>query len=409
MKAQSLEENIKKASEMYGDAFYFFDSNLFVNNYNELASTFKQYYRRFNIAYSYKTNYTPRIVQIVDSLGGFAEVVSEMEVDVALKAGVKPNKIIWNGPLKNKEKVFSILLLGGTVNIDSLDEATTICEFAKKHKEHTINIGVRCNYDVGDGVVSRFGIDIDNEEFDKVLSAIKSVPNLKLISLHAHFANRNPSFWLNRAEGMLKAYDYVVNNYNMKPEILDIGGGLFGNMPSSLRSQLGIGSIKYDDYASKAAAAFEIHFKNETTPPYLFIEPGTALVADCMKFICKVETIKKIRGKYFATVTGSQKNINMSGINPPLEVVSFSNKGHHFAGIDIVGYTCIEGDVLYKGYCGNLCVGDYISIGNCGSYSLVMKPPFIFPNCPVLEIINGEIKLLKHMEKFDDLFRTYLF
>ena len=88
------------------------------------------------IAYSYKTNYTPKLVKIVDRLGGYAEVVSEMELEIATKAGVKPEKIIWNGPLKKASKVKDLLLAGGTVNIDSIYEIENIRTVAEENPEH---------------------------------------------------------------------------------------------------------------------------------------------------------------------------------------------------------------------------------------------------------------------------------
>ena len=93
----------------YGDAFYLLDSKQFRSNYTELKNAFSSIYSNFNIAYSYKTNYTPRLCKIVNELGGYAEVVSEMEAALAMRIGVKENRIIWNGPIKNKEKLESIL------------------------------------------------------------------------------------------------------------------------------------------------------------------------------------------------------------------------------------------------------------------------------------------------------------
>lgn len=84
----------------YGDAFYLLDSEQFRNNFLELRDAFRSIYPNFNIAYSYKTNYTPKFCKIVNELGGYAEVVSEMELEIALRVGVEPNRIIWNGPIK---------------------------------------------------------------------------------------------------------------------------------------------------------------------------------------------------------------------------------------------------------------------------------------------------------------------
>ena len=402
-------ELLNSLSCRFGNAFYLLESESFEQNYKDLTAAFKTYYPKFNIAYSYKTNYTPKLVQIVDRFGGYAEVVSEMEMEIALRAGVKPDHIIWNGPVKNGKKVKELLLTGGTVNIDSIYEIDNIRSIAESHPDHKLNVGVRLNYDVGDAVLSRFGFDVDGEDFNTVLLFIKNTPNIHLINLQAHFAKRAPEYWTARAVGMLKAYDRVVAEYGLKPERLDIGGGIFGKMPESLRSQLGIGEITYDDYASRAAMVFADHFKDESDAPYLFIEPGSAVAGDCMRFVSRIETIKTVRGKTIATVIGSQKNISMNGINPPIEIVAGGEARSTVENADIVGFTCIEGDVLQKDYTGLLGVGDYIVIGNCGSYSLVMKPPFILPNFAVLDINGEDVEVIKRAEAFDDLFHTFSF
>lgn len=402
-------ELLNSLSERFGNAFYLLESSSFEQNYKELSDAFTAYYPKFNIAYSYKTNYTPKLVQIVDRLGGYAEVVSDMELEIALRSGVSPRHIIWNGPVKNERKVKELLLTGGTVNIDSICEIDNIREIAKAHPNHVLNVGVRLNYEVGDSVLSRFGFDVDGADFDEVMSFIISTPNVYLINLQAHFAKRTPEYWTARAEGMLKAYDRVVSEFGLKPERLDIGGGIYGKMPESLRSQLGIGEITYNDYASRAAKLFADHFKDNPDAPWLFIEPGSAVAGDCMRFVSKIETIKTVRGKTIATVLGSQKNISMNGINPPMEVVAGGQDQTVVKDTDIVGFTCIEGDVLQKDYCGSLAIGDYIVIGNCGSYSLVMKPPFILPNFPVLDINGETIEVIKRAETFDDLFHTFSF
>lgn len=403
-------ENLKKLSEMYGDSFYLLDSNVFEDNCRSLLNAFRYYYPKTNIAYSYKTNYTPKLVQIVDKLGGYAEVVSEMEMEDALRSRVLPDYIIWNGPVKNKKKTRELLLHGGTVNIDSIYEIDNIRAIAEDNPDHTLNVGIRINYDVGDGVLSRFGFDVDGKDFDIVLKFISSTVNVKLINLQAHFAKRSPEYWTARAEGMLKAYDKVVERYGFKIERLDIGGGIYGGMPDSLRKQLKIYHYTFDDYASKAAQAFAEKFgKDNSDAPWLFVEPGTAVAANCMRYVCRVETVKEVRGKAIATVLGSQKNISMSGLNPPMEVISCGGEQKEYRDLDIAGYTCIESDYLYKGYNGLLGIGDYIVCGCCGSYSIGMKPPFILPNVAVIDICGDEVELIKRAETFDDLFHTYNF
>ena len=108
-------------------------------------------------------------------------------------------------------------------------------------------------------------------------------------------------------------------------------------------------------------------FSDKDNQPELIIEPGSALVGDCMKFVGTVKTIKNIRGKSFATVLGSQKNISMTGVNPPIEIINMSNEQDEYKDLDFVGFTCIESDVIYRNFNGKLAINDAITTGNCNN------------------------------------------
>lgn len=387
----------------YGEAFYILDSNQFINNFIELKNSFSNIYPNFNIAYSYKTNYIPKLCKIVNNLGGYAEVVSEMEVELALKVGVKPHNIIWNGPIKNTLIIEKFLINGGIINIDSIEEMEIIRNIVLNNINHFFNLGIRCNFDVNDGIISRFGFDVNGNEFSTVVSFIKNTPNIIFNNLHCHFAKRNIEYWPTRAQNIIS----VINKIGVIPKRIDLGGGLFGKMPDSLKKQFSSQIPSYYQYAKAVCTIFIDKFGENG--PELIIEPGTALVGDCMSFVGTVKTIKNIRGKYFASVLGSQKNLSMNGINPPIEIISLKNKQLDYDSINFVGFTCIEDDVLYNNYSGKLGVGDMIVFHNCGSYSIVMKPPFILPNFPVLDLSNNQIEEIKRPETFEDIFRTYHF
>lgn len=389
----------------YGEAFYLLDSAQFRKNYAELKAAFNDIYPNWNIAYSYKTNYTPKLCKIVNELGGYAEVVSEMELEIAKRVGCKADRIIWNGPIKNVPIMEQFLLEGGTINIDCIEELEQVKDIHNRHQDVLINVGIRCNYDVNDGVVSRFGFDIDGEDFMEAVKFATTTNNVKFINFQCHFAKRQIAYWPARAKGMVD----LIDRLGIIPERIDIGGGLFGKMADSLKAQFSSEIPDYEAYAKAAAQVFADYFKDKEVKPELLIEPGSAVVGDCMKFIGTVKTIKNVRGKWIATVLGSQKNISMTGINPPMEVIAMGGKQKEYKDLDFVGFTCIEGDVLYHNYTGKLAHQDVIVVSNCGSYSLVMKPPFILPNFPVLDISEGKTEVIKRAENFDDLFHTFNF
>ena len=398
---------MQQLTEKIGDAFYMLDSNQFKQNFIELKSEFTSIYPNFNIAYSYKTNYTPKLCRIVNDLGGYAEVVSDMEMEIALRIGVDPKKIIWNGPFKNAKKVEQLLVIGGTVNIDSACEIDLVAAIARKYPNHKLNIGVRCNFDVNDGVVSRFGFDIESEDFKKAMDLFCNYKNLYLIGLQCHFATRSLDTWKSRAEGMLA----LIDKLGILPEQIDLGGGLFGKMADSLKAQFDCEIPSYKQYAEAVAPVFADHFKKINNKPLLLIEPGSALVGDCMHFAARVVNIKDVRGKAIATLLGSIYNINptLNKKNPPINVYSMGCEQMEYKDLDFGGFTCIESDYLYRHFSGKLAKGDMVVFGNVGSYSVVLKPPFILPNFPIIDVSDGELEIIKRGETFDDLFHTFAF
>jgi len=406
---------LKKISSIHGDAFYILDTEQFIMNFRELQKAFRNIYKNTHIAYSYKTNYTPRVCKIVDQLGGFAEVVSCMEYSIAKKLAVEPKKIYFNGPYKDSKAVKDLLLSGGTVNIDSDFDLKIVKEIAIDNPNSELSVGIRCNFDIHDGVLSRFGYDVNSTEFEDVLNSILEIPNIKLNGLHCHFATRDIKTWPQRAVGILEVTEKY---FNEPPKFISLGGGIYGKMPDSLKIQFETEIPTYEDYANAVAHQFKDYFKNvdKDRQPMLIIEPGSALVADAMKFVSKVISIKDIRGKKIATLLGSIYNINptLNKKNPPIKIYhdkSSGEKQQTYANLDFGGYTCIESDYLYRGFTGELAVGDYVVFDNIGSYSIVLKPPFILPNFAIVEYDckNEEIHLIKEKEQFEDLFHTYKF
>lgn len=396
-------------SRSHGDAFYLLDTEQFELNFHELLKAFRKFYPETYIAYSYKTNYTPRLCRMVDDMGGYAEVVSDMELEIARRIGVPYSKVHFNGPVKNFEAVREVILGGGIVNLDDYVEVPAITELAAQHPDMTINVGLRCNFQINDGTLSRFGFDVEKKEFSELVAHLNGIGNIRIAGLHCHFASRRGETWKPRAEGICRLADELCPEL---PDHVDLGGGLFGKMKNSLKAQFSMHIPTYKEYAQEAAATIAQHFGGCEHQPQLFIEPGSALVGDAMRFAARVKSIKDIRGKKIATLMGSIYNINptLNKKNLPLTVMHDETlPTSEYADLDFAGFTCIESDYLYRGYNGPLSLGDFVVFENVGSYSVVLKPPFILPNFPILELREGRIDVIKRQETFDDLFHTYTF
>ena len=288
-------ETLEELAHRYGTSFYLLDSRQFQQNYDQLLKAFRDIYSKTFIAYSYKTNYTPKLCDIVNRKHGYAEVVSDMELDLAIKVGVPLQRIIYNGPFKDAKSIRKCLLGGGIVNLDSQYEVPIVEKIARENPQVNMYLGVRCNFDIGDSLISRFGFDIEGKDFYSALEKLQRIPNIRL-GLHCHLPNRCLESFIIRAEKMLQLAGQL---FSSPPEFIDIGGGFFGKMSEPLKEQFKCKVPSYQEYAEAIAARFQSFYRavDEAEQPKLFIEPGTALVADTMKFVAKVVSIKRVRDK----------------------------------------------------------------------------------------------------------------
>lgn len=400
-------EILNKIAKIYGTPTYIFESEKFIENYKHLLYAFRDIYPKFEIAYSYKTNYTPKICKIVKELGGFAEVVSDMEYQLAKQLGYENPQIIFNGPFKGA-KLEEHLLQGGILNIDNLQEVERVIELSRKYPGCDLNVGLRANIDVEQGFISRFGLDIYNGEFKNAFRALNSNDNINIVGLHCHISRaRNLQAWKARTQTMLELAD----QYFMEPpKYIDLGSGMYGDMDGFLKEQFGGNVPSYSHYAEAVASLFKEHYKylDYDKMPILFTEPGTTLIAKYIGMLCRVSSLKKIRHKWFAILNCSSENIGEICTMKKLPLTVWGEQKEEFRSIDLVGYTCLEQDVIYKEYAGKISVGDNVFIGNVGAYSIVSKPPFILPNCQVLDLKeDGCIEIIKRQETYDDIFHTF--
>ena len=396
-------EQVENIIKKYGDALYIFNQDEFEENYITLERIFKKVYPNYHICYSYKTNYTPAICKCVKKLNGYAEVVSDMEYELAENMGYSPDKIVFNGPIKGRclEKH---LLLGGINNIDRIEEAERICEIAKNHPDCIVKTGIRINFDVDAGYTSRFGISVD--KLSEIINLLKD-NNIIINGIHCHLSRaRGIEPWKLRAKTMIS----VIEKYRLKNiEYISLGSGMYGRMDPELKKQFPSDAPTYEEYAKEVIGQFADYYHDKNEKPLLFTEPGTTLISKYVDFLGKVIGIKNIRGNEFVLFNCSFHNLGETCQmkNLPIKKYRFGTKSQFVEDAKFVGYTCLEQDVLYKDYTGNIAIGDYILFGNVGGYSLVDKPPFIMPDCPMIAIKNNNIRLIKREETFDDIFNVF--
>ena len=344
-------------------------------NFNGLKSALEKYWNNYIIGYSYKTNALPWIIKHFDSLGCYAETVSEEEYNLAKLVGVKKNKIIYNGPIKTKDSFIEALQNECIVNIDSQREVDWLEDVELRKR----TVGVRINFNIEkmcpgqsqcpkDG--GRFGFCYENGELSKVIKKLKE-KEVRISGIHLHTSSKSRGLDIYRAIAEIACK--VQKEFDLELDYVDVGGGFFGGLPTK---------PQFDEYIALMENILSRCFNKSRTK--LIVEPGMAVIGAPVTYVTSVVDVKDTEFSRFVITDGTRTNID------PL-----MTKNSYFHSLDIkeerrthpkqiiCGYTCMEHDRLFEEKNGpTLQVGDCIIYDKVGAYTMCLTPLFIkyFPD-----------------------------
>lgn len=400
-----------------GPSFYVFDVEKLKGNFRKIERAFKSRYGNFIIGYSYKTNYLPYLCKVIDELGGYAEVVSRLEYDLALKIGVDPERIIFNGPVKTYDDIETALNGGSIVNIDSFYEIDYVEAYCEKHKNKLAKIGLRANFDLSENgesplqegyPLSRFGFCEENGDFHYAVEKLGNIENARIAGLHGHFSTRERS---------VSVYEKIASRLCMlakqylppeQIEYIDIGGGIYGELPPNFP----VKAPSFDDYAEAVCSVLNDEFPPGGKKPFLILEPGMAMVANTFSFAAKVIETKRVRGTNFVVVDGSVHNVKptMHKRNLPMVLVKKAPPFRGVGAYHVVGYTCMEKDYIAEEVFGEMPErGDFLMFENTGAYTIVFNPPFIKERPAIVAKHQGEYFCVRKRETVGHFFHEDIY
>lgn len=360
--------------------YFVFKPDSYTNNLASLKSAFKERMGRLKVGYSVKTNSHPLVLKTALDNGCYAEVVSPYEYEKARDAGFGADKIIYNGVCKDIDQACACCAEAGIVNVDSIDELIEIYNRAKRD----IYIGVRLTFDIGNGVVSRFGIPTNSRDFQILLEIDKNNEHIHIVGLSCHITHaRDVESWRLRAKTMTEKARMFKNI-----RYIDLGGNMYSPMDS-------IYAKNFPDHVTFAEYADAILPELEDLDCDLILETGTPLVANAMDLVCEVIGVKKNKGKTFIIVNTSSYDIGIVCRNTALsyDVIRRGDNTSCFArDAIVVGYTCIEDDVICKNFSSDISIGDEIIFHNVGAYSYSFASDFIMPKHSIIEEREKMIK-----------------
>lgn len=393
---------VEELAREVGDAYYLLDLDRVRESHDRILEAFRRAYPDTILAYSVKTCYVPRVLRLIRELGSEAEIVSEMEYDIAVRSGFSPREILVNGALHRPDFLERVLLSGMRVNLDGWYMLEILERLGRSHPDRTFRVGVRLSYPLPETATSRFGFETTEANMSRLAEWFWSHDNCELVGLHSHFplAPARLDVYRARVERMAAAartwFPWARLSY------LDVGS-IFRALPEG---------PTLEEVVDAVAEALVRAYPEEERPT-LVIEPGTAIVSRAMWFVCRVYDVKRAGGRTLALVDGSTTSFNTMGWHGRIPVTHLHNgsAGDAAGGaeaVDVVGNTAMERkDYLCTDLPGPVAPGDFLVFAGVGAYSCALNPPFIHPCPAMVGRQGGRLEVVKRRETADDVLGTY--
>ena len=376
---------------------------------NLLKDALTKNWGNFIMGYSVKTNSLPWLLRYLKDHSFYAEVVSDMEYDIAKRLGYTDDRIIYNSPIKDREVWEQVLLGGGYVNFDSTYELQWIEEMSKANPDKEFKVGLRVNCDIGklcpeeqlvEEEGGRFGYCYENGRLKEAIDAVQGLPNVKVAGLHLHSSTQSRTVKVYGA--LAKMAVKIAKEYELKLEFVDMGGGYFGGRDDK---------PNYLNYFEEIGKELKEYFNPEETK--IIAEPGVSLISRGMSFETTVLDIKDIRNHKFIVTDGSRVNLNplVTRHVYPHHMVYATDTSDRVKEKSqwVCGATCMEYDRLFE-IVDDVALqpGDRIVYDTAGGYTMCLNPLFIhyFPAIWI-EKMDGSLYLAREPWTNDEYMQKY--
>ncbi len=407
----------------YGTPLHVVNQDRLISNFSNFYNSFKTYENDAEIYYSYKTNPIPGILNILHQQGAGAEVISSYELWLALKLGVSPDKIIYNGPYKSEESLkIAIDREIKLINIDSFDEIDRISLIAKELGK-VAKVGIRVCTDMG--WAHQLGFRIKTGEAFEAYKKSVTCKHLELCGIHTHLGTclKDSHIYTEAVYGILKFIKDIKDTLNIEIKYLDLGGGFgvptvrhfsaseprfyrwggYGPPPPNLKDCPPIESFAKNIVGHIDDRCKQFNLKK----PTLLLEPGRAITSSAQILLIKVSSIKRRDEKTKVIIADGGTNIALPVTWEYHEVflanrMSEEKKEYY----DISGPICTPADSLFSyKLLPRIKEGDILAVMDAGAYFTSFSNNFSFPRPVVVMISESEHRILREGESYEDMVR----
>ena len=392
----------------HGSPLFVFSQRALVSRYRELRDAFTRRHPRVRIAWSYKTNYLEAVCRTFHREGAWAEVVSPFEFQKAVRSGVSPDHIHFNGPFKPDAAIAEAIAGEAILHIDNLDEIARIEHVAEQVGKRA-RVAVRVNMAI-DGLQawSRFGLNLESGQAKTAVARVVASNRMELLGLHTHIGTfiLDPNAHGMAARKLARFANEIRAQHGVKLSFLDLGGGFAS--PNTLKGTYLLGEQASPSFARYADAICdglaELDYPAKETPT-LVLETGRALVDDAGYLVSSVHATKRLPGGERALVLDAGVNLLFTSFWYDHAVVPAQETRGMPEPTVLYGPLCMNIDVLRESAkLPPFSVGERVVFRNVGAYNVTQWMQFIATR-PAIVMVGegGRVARIRRAEDVSDL------
>ncbi len=392
----------------YGSPLFAYDEKVLVERTRELKDALAVRWPRVELAWSYKTCYLDAVCRVFHREGSWAEVVSAMEYEKAVRNGVPEDRILWNGPHKKEADLKRAFLGGARVHIDHWDEVV-LAEKVARELGLRPKVAIRINLQAGQVPRwGRFGFALESGQAWDAVRRIVGGGVLELAGLHTHVGTfvLDLAAYKEAAAKVAGLANRLRRELGIKLEWLDLGGGFASSarlkaqyLPSE---QVTPSLSQYAEAITDGLSVLDVH---DDAAPTLFLETGRALVDDAGTLVSTVLANKRLPEGVRSVVLDAGVNVLFTSWWYRHQIVPTQEPKGVPEPTVFYGPLCMNVDVVCESVnMAPIPVGGRVLISPVGAYNVTQSMQFIELR-PAVAMIrpDGSHALIRRAEVLDDL------
>jgi diaminopimelate decarboxylase len=357
------------------------------------------------VVYGTKAFPNVALLRLLAAAGLGADVSTLGELELALRAGVGGERIVFHGNNKSDHELQAAAEADALVVLDALEEIARAAAAGVRGVLVRLTPGIEAETHHAIRTAhaeSKFGLGADD-----TVAAVRdaAAAGLDVQGLHVHIGSQltRTSESLVAVERLAAVAEHCRDELGWTPRVFDLGGGL------------GVRHTHDETVPDAATFARELveHLRAHWTgPARLILEPGRSLIGQAGVTLYEVGVVKRTRGITYVSVDGGMSDNPRPQLYGSRYEALLANRAEEppDGTFRIAGKHCESGDVLIDAVeLPEPRRGDILAVPTTGAYTLAMASNYNgVPRPAAVLVADGDAQLIRRRETVDDLLAVEL-